>query len=87
MEDHNYHAFVYALSLAILADDDISVECLSLAQDLSLNLDEIQFKKAKKLIDHACKNDTLEEVKSISAQIIGDLLDQPKETQQCLNTH
>jgi len=74
MEDNNYNAFVLALSLAITAPtDEMAQSTLSMAQDFSLNLDEIQFAKAKKVVSKANKSGQLDELIAEKGKIIGDI--------------
>jgi len=79
MEDNNFNAFVFALSLAITAPSEkYSQHCLSIAQDFSLPLDEIQFAKAKRLVAKANKEGTLEVLITEKGKIVGDLIQQHK---------
>jgi len=75
MEDNNYNAFVLALSLAITAPtDEMAQSTLSMAQDFSVNLDEIQFAKAKKVVDKANRLGQLDELISEKGNIIAKLM-------------
>jgi SHS2 domain-containing protein len=62
MKDKNYNAFIWALAMTITAPDGKVKECLEVAEAIGNDLTLLEKARAKKIIEKAIENNTLEDI-------------------------